>query len=217
MKINEVETLIGMTKKNIRFYEEQGLISPARNKDNGYRYYDEDDIKKLEQIKLLRKLDVPLEEIRFMQSGVSTVSDCMKRHIISLQRKQSNLNHAIDLCHQLKDEEITLANLDAHTLLSKIEEMESAGTSFKNIQKNDVKAKGYVGAFLASFAVILTTIAFIIFLLWARETSPNDAPPLWFFIVIIGLLLTVILGVTYAFAQRVNEIQKGEIDDARKF
>ena len=36
MKINQVEELVGITKKNIRFYEDQGLISPERNRDNGY-------------------------------------------------------------------------------------------------------------------------------------------------------------------------------------
>ena len=30
MKINEVEAAVGVTKKNIRFYEEEGLISPSR-------------------------------------------------------------------------------------------------------------------------------------------------------------------------------------------
>ena len=39
MKINQVEELVGITKKNIRFYEEQGLINPERNRDNGYREY----------------------------------------------------------------------------------------------------------------------------------------------------------------------------------
>ena len=36
MKINEVEKIIGITKKNIRFYEKEGLLSPCRNKENGY-------------------------------------------------------------------------------------------------------------------------------------------------------------------------------------
>ena len=36
MKINQVEQLVGITKKNIRFYEEQGLLSPGRNRENGY-------------------------------------------------------------------------------------------------------------------------------------------------------------------------------------
>ncbi len=39
MKINEVEAAVGVTKKNIRFYEEEGLISPRREPGNGYRSY----------------------------------------------------------------------------------------------------------------------------------------------------------------------------------
>ena len=31
MKINQVEELVGITKKNIRFYEDEGLVSPDRN------------------------------------------------------------------------------------------------------------------------------------------------------------------------------------------
>ena len=67
MKINEVEALVHITKKNIRFYEEQGLLSPKRNSENGYRDYSEADVKILQQIKLLRKLGVPIEEIREME------------------------------------------------------------------------------------------------------------------------------------------------------
>ncbi|MDE7044288.1 MAG: MerR family transcriptional regulator, partial [Acetatifactor sp.] len=64
MKINEVEQTIGITKKNIRFYEQEGLLNPSRNLSNGYRDYSETDLERLRQIKLLRKLDIPLEEIR---------------------------------------------------------------------------------------------------------------------------------------------------------
>ena len=35
MKINEVEAAVGVTKKNIRFYEEEGLISPRREHGSG--------------------------------------------------------------------------------------------------------------------------------------------------------------------------------------
>ena len=31
MRINEVEALVGITKKNIRFYEAEGLLTPRRN------------------------------------------------------------------------------------------------------------------------------------------------------------------------------------------
>ena len=72
MKINEVEQLVGISKRNIRFYEKEGLLSPGRNADNGYRDYGEEDVETLRKIKLLRKLDVPLEEIRRMQQGELT-------------------------------------------------------------------------------------------------------------------------------------------------
>ena len=81
MKINEVEQLVGITKRNIRFYEKEGLLSPSRNSDNGYREYGEAEVETLKQIKLLRKLDVPMEEIRRMQQGALTLTDgsCRRR------------------------------------------------------------------------------------------------------------------------------------------
>ena len=69
MKINEVEAAVGVTKKNIRFYEEEGLITPSREPGNGYRSYSQADVERLRRIKLLRKLDVPLAEIREMLEG----------------------------------------------------------------------------------------------------------------------------------------------------
>lgn len=77
MKINEVERLVGVTKRNIRFYEKEGLLAPDRNAENGYRDYGEADVETLKKIKLLRKLDLPLEEIRRMQRGTLTLSDGM--------------------------------------------------------------------------------------------------------------------------------------------
>ena len=50
MKINEVEAAVGVTKKNIRFYEEEGLISPRREPGNGYRSYSEADVERLRRI-----------------------------------------------------------------------------------------------------------------------------------------------------------------------
>ena len=79
MKINEVEAAVGVTKKNIRFYEEEGLISPSREPGNGYRSYSQADVERLRRIKLLRKLDVPLAEIREMLEGQRTLAEGMSR------------------------------------------------------------------------------------------------------------------------------------------
>ena len=54
MKINQVEQLVGITKKNIRFYEEQGLLAPALiNQENGYRYYELSQMAVIHQITAL--------------------------------------------------------------------------------------------------------------------------------------------------------------------
>ena len=87
MKINEVEAAVGVTKKNIRFYEEEGLISPSREPGNGYRSYSQADVERLRRIKLLRKLDVPLAEIREMLEGQRTLAEGM-----SQDRKSTRLN-----------------------------------------------------------------------------------------------------------------------------
>ena len=117
MKINEVEALVGITRKNIRFYEAEGLLAPRRNSENGYRDYGEAEVSVLLQIKLLRKLGVPLEEIRRMQSGVHTVGDGMRRHLVTLERDRDNLEQAIRLCGGLTDRQERLEDLDAGSIL----------------------------------------------------------------------------------------------------
>ena len=47
MKINEVEERVGITKRNIRYYEKEGLLSPGRNSENGYRDYADEDVEAL--------------------------------------------------------------------------------------------------------------------------------------------------------------------------
>ena len=64
MNINQVEKITGVSKRNIRFYEKEGLILPKRNSENSYRVYDEYDIWRIKVIKMLRMLDMPLEEIK---------------------------------------------------------------------------------------------------------------------------------------------------------
>ena len=60
MNINELERLTGITKQNIRFYEKKELLHPARNSENNYREYTQEDLTRLKAIKLLRKLDFSL-------------------------------------------------------------------------------------------------------------------------------------------------------------
>lgn len=217
MKINEVEALVGITKKNIRFYEEQGLLSPRRNSQNGYRDYGEAEVNALRRIKLLRKLGVPLEEIRQMQSGVHTVGDGMRRHLVSLERERQNLADAARLCAELTDSHERLDHLDAEALLIRMEQMEQEGTTFMNKQKQDTRRRRFVAPIVVAIVMSVLMAGLIWLFLWAFEVDPAGAPPLPVLALFVAIPAAVVVGVVIALVQRVREIERGEEDDARNY
>ncbi|MFE0104792.1 MerR family transcriptional regulator [Streptomyces sp. NPDC059009] len=63
MRIGELAARAGTTTRTLRYYETRGLL-PARRGGNGYRTYDEDDLRLLRQIKTLQDFGFDLEETR---------------------------------------------------------------------------------------------------------------------------------------------------------
>lgn len=217
MKINEVESIVGITRRNIRFYEKEGLLTPARNSQNGYREYGEAEVAALKEIKLLRKLGVPLDEIRRMQAGPGTVGDGMRRHLVTLEREQQDLAQAMELCSRLKDQEVRLSELDAELWLKEMEDLERKGTTFQNKQRGDVKVRRYASPALAAVVMIALMAGVIALMVWAFTLDPADAPPIAVMAVLVAIPAVVILGIVLALAQRWREIRRGEEDEARKY
>jgi len=216
VKINEVEALVGITKKNIRFYEAEGLLTPRRNSENGYRDYGEAEVETLRQIKLLRKLGVPLEEIRTMQTGAHTVGDGMRRHLITLERDRANLEQSIQLCDRLTGCQERLADLDAGALLAEMDAMEQSGTTFQNKQRLDIRVR-YVAPVVIALLTVALMAALAALILWAYLMDPADAPPLLLMLVLAAMPLLVAGGVVLALVQRIREIGRGEEDDAKNY
>ena len=217
MKINEVEQLIGITKRNIRFYEKEGLLAPGRDAANGYRNYSDADVEVLRKIKLLRKLDVPMEEIRKMQQGTLTLTDGLRRHIIQLEREQENLATIRSLCQELAEAGEQLPTLDAERWLSEMERMEQEeGTRFVNIHKKDTMTH-YIGPVVAALVFVGLMAGLIVLMVWGLTVDPQEAPPLPLMIFLIAMPAVVIIGVLLALYQRIKQIQGGEEDAAAKF
>ena len=189
MKINEVEALVGITKKNIRFYEEQGLLKPGRNSQNGYREYGEPEVELLRQIKLLRKLGVPLEEIRQMQTGSRTLGDGMRRHLVTLERERKNLDQAVQFCQALKDREVRLDSLDAGGLLREMEQMEQEGATFLDRQQGDTRRIRYVAPVVVTLLTVFLMGGLIALMLWGFSIDAEDAPPLPLLVVLVGFVV----------------------------
>ena len=216
MKINEVEALVGVTKKNIRFYEEQGLLSPRRNSENGYRDYGSEEVDTLRRIKLMRKLGVPISDIRQMQSGSLTVADGMRRHLVTLEREEQNIKQAVRLCSILTEQKIRLDTLDAEAVLIEMEEIERSGTVFQDKQRQDIRVR-YIAPVISCMFMIVLMLAMMFLFGWSVAADPQNAPPMPFMIIVMGVPSMVIIGVLLALSQRIREIGKGEIDDARKY
>ena len=217
MKINEVEAAVGVSKKNIRFYEEEGLISPSREPGNGYRSYSQADVERLRRIKLLRKLDVPLAEIREMLEGRRTLAEGMSLQLERLSVRRKDLEEAMDFCQLLRQTPGSLEELDVEQTLERLAAREEQGVTFVNIERTDRKAKRVRGAcigaaiFVALMAFVMATMA------WALYTDPQDAPPLPLVVVMFGIPVGCIVGTLKVLLDRIEEIGKGEEDAYRNY
>ena len=213
MKINQVEQAIGITKKNIRFYEQEGLLNPTRVA-NGYRDYSSEDLKTLRQVKLLRKLDIPIEEIKRLQDGRLTLEDCLHRHLIVLKRRSSNLEAMEGFCQRLLQEGGDLRTLDVEKLLLEMDQQEEGGVRFVNIHKGD-KRKQKKSAVIAAVTAILFMLPGVILPIWVRTIAPNM--PILLMIALMSLSVIAITGTVLALRERLKEIEGGEMDEAAKY
>jgi DNA-binding transcriptional MerR regulator len=62
--VNQLSRLAGISRRTLHYYDEIGLLPPTELRANGYRYYDDAALLRLQQILFYRELDLPLEQIR---------------------------------------------------------------------------------------------------------------------------------------------------------
>ncbi len=111
--IKEIADMAGVTTRTLRYYDEIGLLSPASTGDNGYRYYDEDSLLRLQQILFFRELDVPLKEIQLIMSSPDfNLLGALEKHRSSLQSKAKRLDKLIETVNQ------TIASIKGETIMT---------------------------------------------------------------------------------------------------
>lgn len=215
MKINEVEQAIGMTKKNIRFYEQEGLLTPSRS-PNGYRDYSPEDVRVLQQIKLLRRLDVPIEEIKRLQNGSQTFADCLERQLITLKRRRRNLEATENFCRSLlaePTEDAALENLPIEELLREMDNMEKGGTRFMNVREKD-KRERKKGAFIGAGLFILLMSGCLASTIWGIVVTSMPVIPA---VILTAIPTVLIICTLFVLWERFREIEGGEMDEASKY
>ncbi|OLZ74713.1 peroxiredoxin [Streptomyces sp. IMTB 2501] len=113
MRISELARQAGVTTKAVRYYESLGLITPERL-PNGYRNYDEDDVRLVQEIRTLHRLGIPVERTRpflkCLAAGREYADDCPA----SLASYREAIDELTGRIEALSARRATLiANLDA--------------------------------------------------------------------------------------------------------
>ena len=111
LTIGQLARIFEISTKTLRHYDAIGLFVPARTgSDNGYRYYQPEQIEQLSRILALRRLDVPLEAIDRLKRDGALDDPQRLRHF--LQRHQHTLREEISARQRLLAElDRTLATL----------------------------------------------------------------------------------------------------------
>lgn len=213
MKIKQVEEQVGITRKNIRFYEEQGLLLPRRA-ENGYREYAQADVDRLMRIKLLRKLAVPLEEIRGVLAGTLPLETCLRQHLTFLETQRKNIEKMQEISRQMVEEGAVLDQPAVEGWLERMEKMEKEGAEFMDVVHVDIHRKKQIGALIAALVMIALMGILIAFLVWGNAADPI---PLGALLFCIAIPLAVMIGIVIALVGRMKEISGGEEDEAAKY
>ena len=79
MKIGEAAKETGLSISNIRFYERKGLLCPRRKEESQYREYEPEDIRRLKEIMLLRKMGISVESIYLLYEGQTELLGLLER------------------------------------------------------------------------------------------------------------------------------------------
>ncbi len=98
VKITEMTGKYDISARTLRYYEDMGLITSVRNDDYAYRMYDEAAVKRLEQILILRRLNICIRDIQrvFDAPGSQVVLEV-------LGNKVNDIDAEVALLHELKE------------------------------------------------------------------------------------------------------------------
>src|SRR5690606_1477137 len=91
LSIHEVTKVTGVTSRTLRHYDDVGLLTPSRTGTNGYRFYDDDALVRLQRILLLRELGLGLEEIGAVLDRETDEAVALRAHLDWIDAERDRL------------------------------------------------------------------------------------------------------------------------------
>ncbi len=114
MHIKEFAKLTGVSVRTLHYYDEIGLLKPAFvDEQNGYRFYDEGSLERMQEILFYRELDFELKSI----SEILSSPDYDKQKALAEQRKllilkRERLERIIDALDDARKGKVTMTAFD---------------------------------------------------------------------------------------------------------
>ena len=121
MNIKQASEQSGVSAPNIRFYEKEGLLTPARRQGNDYRDYTAGDVRTLKLIRMLRMLDVPLPTIKAVLRGEQPLQQALQAQQTVLEQQAAHLAAAMQFCADLARQQPQAETLDVDAYLTRME------------------------------------------------------------------------------------------------
>lgn len=130
LQIGQLARVAGTSAKTIRFYEETGLLPPARRAENGYRLYGDEDARRLRFIRQARRLDFTLDDLkevlalrdrgeapcRYVMQLLQKKSTEIEEQIRQLRELQQELHILAQQAAQLPDDDIEMKTCVCHLI-----------------------------------------------------------------------------------------------------
>ena len=96
--VKEISKITGISIRTLRYYDEIGLLKPARVTEAGYRLYDDQELEKLQEILFYKELEIPLSDIKkIMENPEYDKQKALTVQKSLLERKRNRLNGIIEL------------------------------------------------------------------------------------------------------------------------
>lgn len=94
--IQDIVRVAGTTSRTLRHYGDIGLLEPSRIGSNGYRYYDQNSLVRLQRIMLLRELGLGLPAIAEVLNGQQDTAKALRTHLELLEQERQRIGRQIE-------------------------------------------------------------------------------------------------------------------------
>ena len=105
--VGQVADLLGVTVRTLHHYDEIGLLSPRERSRAGYRLYTDEDLTRLQQVVVYRRLEMPLDEIATLLDGGEDAADHLRRQRATVMTRLDELRELVTAIDRALEREMS--------------------------------------------------------------------------------------------------------------